>query len=152
MLFRSPSPSARNKAPRVSPVQDSMTEPSQPPAVPLLIESVPLSSLLRRYETRRPPTTPEASSSRPKKLASHSPKKKAKVSAPVQPSEPQSPTTESQIPSGMTPEVIIRRPMVTQPPIEGNLDCQARPFHSELCFDRDTFRLQPKLRDSFHLL
>ena len=42
--------------------------------------------------------------------------------------------------------------MVTQPPIEGNLDCRARPFHSELCFDRETFRHQPKLRDSFHLL
>ncbi|RVW19521.1 hypothetical protein CK203_113470 [Vitis vinifera] len=32
----------------------------------------------------------------------------------------------------MAPEVIIKRPMVTQPPIEGNLDCRARPFHSEL--------------------
>ncbi|RVW22735.1 hypothetical protein CK203_099369 [Vitis vinifera] len=67
-------------------------------------------------------------------------------------SEPQLPTTESQILSKMTPEVIIRRPMVTQPPIEGNLDCRARPFHSELCFDRETFRLQPDLKDSFHLL
>ena len=42
--------------------------------------------------------------------------------------------------------------MVTQPPIEGNLDCQARPFHSELCFDRETFRHHPDLKDSFHLL
>ena len=42
--------------------------------------------------------------------------------------------------------------MVTQPPIEGNLDCRARPFHSELCFDRATFKPQPELRDSFHLL
>ncbi|RVW29380.1 hypothetical protein CK203_108778 [Vitis vinifera] len=25
--------------------------------------------------------------------------------------------------------------MLTQPPIEGNLDCRARSFHSELCFD-----------------
>ncbi|RVW68163.1 hypothetical protein CK203_065373 [Vitis vinifera] len=32
------------------------------------------------------------------------PKKKAKVSAPVEPSKPQPPTTESQIPSRMTPE------------------------------------------------
>ncbi|RVW70402.1 hypothetical protein CK203_056697 [Vitis vinifera] len=52
----------------------------------------------------------------------------------------------------MTPEMIIKRPMLTQPPIEGNLDCRARPFHSELCFDVATFRLQPQLRDSFHLL
>nr|CAN76741.1 hypothetical protein VITISV_002566 [Vitis vinifera] len=29
---------------------------------------------------------------------------------------------------------------------------KARPFHSELCFDTATFRLQPELRDSFHLL
>ena len=42
--------------------------------------------------------------------------------------------------------------MVTQPPIEGHLDYRARLFHSELCFDIATFRLQPKLRDSFHLL
>ena len=52
----------------------------------------------------------------------------------------------------MTPKVIIRRPMVTQPPIEGNLDCRARPFHSELCFDMDTFRQQLELTNSFHLL
>ena len=42
--------------------------------------------------------------------------------------------------------------MVTQPPIEGNLDCRARPFHSKLCFDRETFKHQLELRDSFHLL
>ncbi|RVW25869.1 hypothetical protein CK203_106413 [Vitis vinifera] len=42
--------------------------------------------------------------------------------------------------------------MVTQSPIEGNLDCRARSFHSELCFDRETFRHQPELKDSFHLL
>ena len=56
------------------------------------------------------------------------------------------------MPSGMTPEVVIKRLMVTQPPIEGNLDCRARPFHSELYFDTATFRLQPELKDSFHLL
>ncbi|RVW18146.1 hypothetical protein CK203_112474 [Vitis vinifera] len=67
-----------------------------------------------------------------------------------QPSQP--PATDSQIPSGMTPEMLIRRPMLTQPPIEGNLDCRAKPFHSELCFDTATFRLQLELRDSFHLL
>ena len=42
--------------------------------------------------------------------------------------------------------------MVTQPPIEGNLDCKAKPFHSELCFDMKTFKQQPELRDSFRLL
>ena len=114
-----------------------------------------------------------ASSSRAKKLGSGPPKKKTKVSEPIdltepssepesepQPSQPpvkepqpsQPSAKESQIPSGMTPEVVIRRPMVTQPPIEGNLDCRARPFHSELCFDTTIFRLQPELGDSFHML
>ena len=125
----------------------------------------------RRYETRRPPTTPGVSSSRAKKSGSRPPKKKARVSTPLKPSEqpseppseqpseppsepqPSQPSaTESQIPSSMTPKMVIRRLMVTQPPIEGNLDCRARPFHSELFFDTATFRLQPKLRDSFHLL
>ena len=153
---KTPSPSGRHRAPRVVLVQHSMTEPSQPLAVPPSVEDAPLSSPLRRYETRRPPTTPRAISSRSKKSVSRPPKKKARISTLVEPSEPSSepqlPTTESQILSKMTPEVIIRRPMVTQPPIEGNLDYRARPFQSELCFDRETFRLQPYLRDSFHPL
>ena len=106
----------------------------------------------RRYETRRPPTTPGASSSQAKKSGSRLPKKKARVSASIDLSEPSSkppsesqsfqlPAIKSQIPSGMTPEVVIRRPMVTQPPIESNLDCRARPFYSELCFDTTTLRL-----------
>nr|CAN78593.1 hypothetical protein VITISV_010194 [Vitis vinifera] len=106
-----------------------MTEPSQPLAVPPSIEDAPLTSPTRRYETRRPPTTPGASSSRAKKSRSCPPKKKARVSAPLEPSEPpseplsesqppQPPATDSQIPFRMTLEVVIRRPMVTQPPIE----------------------------------
>ncbi|KAL6340764.1 hypothetical protein AAG906_027943 [Vitis piasezkii] len=92
-------------------------------------DGAPPSPSQRRYQTRRPPTT----------LG------KARVSGPVEPSEPsqpQLPTIESRIPFGMIPE----------PPIEGNLDCRARPFHSELCFDRETFRHHLELRDSFHLL
>ena len=122
----------------------------------------------------------EASSSRGQKSGTDPPKKKAKVSEPIdliesfseleseptpspppikksppptkkpQPSQP--PAQESHIPSGMTPEVLIKHPMVTQPPIEGNLDCRVRPFHSELSFDTATFRLQLELRDSFRLL
>ena len=52
----------------------------------------------------------------------------------------------------MTLEEAIKRPMVTQPPIARNLDCRARPFHSELCFGIATFRIQPELRESFRLL
>ncbi|RVW44154.1 hypothetical protein CK203_089413 [Vitis vinifera] len=42
--------------------------------------------------------------------------------------------------------------MLTQPPIEGNLDCRARPFHSELCFDIAAFRVRPELAQTFNLL
>ena len=66
----------------------------------------------------------KASSSRAKKLGSRPPKKKAKVLEPIDLTEPslESPSkpqlsqplaTKSQIPSGMTSEVVIRRPMVT---------------------------------------
>ncbi|RVW73089.1 hypothetical protein CK203_058710 [Vitis vinifera] len=96
-----------------------MTEPSQPLVVPPSVQG----ARLRRYEIRRPPTTPKVSSSQPKKSASLPPKKKARISTLVKPSKPQPPPIESQIPSRMTHEVIIRRPMVTKPPIEGNLDC-----------------------------
>ena len=71
---------------------------------------------------------------------------------PVEPQPSQPPFAKSQIPSGIAPEVLIRHPMVAQPPIKGNLDYQARPFHSELCFDTTTFRFQPELADSFHQL
>ncbi|WKA06691.1 hypothetical protein VitviT2T_024581 [Vitis vinifera] len=42
--------------------------------------------------------------------------------------------------------------MLPQPPIEGNLDCRARPFHSELCFDIAAFRVRSELAQSFNLL
>ncbi|RVW86559.1 hypothetical protein CK203_045638 [Vitis vinifera] len=35
---------------------------------------------------------------------------------------------DTQHPSGIAPEAIIKRPMVTAPPIEGNSDCRAREF------------------------
>ena len=116
---------------------------------------MPSSPPQRRYETRRPPTTPGANNLCPKKSIRRRPAKKARVSGPGKssaPPQPQPPTTKSQIPSGMTPKGIIKRPMVTQPPIKGNLDCRARSFHSKLCFDRETFRHQSELRDSFYLL
>lgn len=59
---------------------------------------------------------------------------------------------DSQHPSGIAPEAIIKRPMVTAPPIEGNSDCRARSFHSELYFNIEAMRQQPNLRDSFGLL
>ena len=124
-------------------MQDSTSEAPQALAIPLFESGVPYNPPQRRYEMRRPPTTPVASTSCPKRSVRRPPAKKAKVSGLGEsstPPQPQPPATESQFPSGMTLEAIIRRPMVTQPPIEGNLDCRARSFHSELCFDMETFR------------
>nr|CAN80200.1 hypothetical protein VITISV_038542 [Vitis vinifera] len=126
---KSSSPSSRKRAAPKTLVEGSTSEPPRPLSVPPPVQDAPMSPPVRRYQTRAKPEEP---SSEP------------------QPSQP--PPTDSQIPSGMTPKVLIRRPMLTQPPIEGNLDCRARSFHSELCFDTVTFRLQPELRDSFHLL
>ena len=52
----------------------------------------------------------------------------------------------------MSLEAIIKRHMVTAPPIKGNSDYRARPFHSKLYFDIEVMRQQPELRDSFGLL
>ena len=129
---KSSSPSSRTRASSKTPVQGSTSKPPRPPRVPPPIEGAPMSPPVRRYHTR---------------ASSQPPKKKAKVFEPAlidlsepeepaiepQPSQPSQPATQpqpsqppldSQIPSGMTPEVIIRRPMLTQPPIEGNLDCE----------------------------
>ena len=42
--------------------------------------------------------------------------------------------------------------MVTAPPIEGDLDCRARPFHSEFYFNIEAMQQQLELWDSFGLL
>ncbi|RVX06603.1 hypothetical protein CK203_029585 [Vitis vinifera] len=43
-----------------------------------------------------------------------------------------------------TPETLIRRPMIAGPPIEGNLDCRDRSFHSETYFDIEALKQQPR--------
>ncbi|RVW68086.1 hypothetical protein CK203_062216 [Vitis vinifera] len=58
------------------------------------------------------------------------------------PSQRRAATEEPQIPVENTPETIIRRPMIAGPPIEGNLDCRDRPFHSETYFDIEALRQQ----------
>ncbi|RVW77494.1 hypothetical protein CK203_053429 [Vitis vinifera] len=136
---KSSSPSTRLRILRDTPIQGSTSEPPRPRVVPPLVEDAPISPLPRHYNTRRSLTMARVSSSRGQKSVPVPQRRKPKPK-------------ESQIPSGMTPEVFIKRPMVTQPLIERNLDCKARSFHSELCFDIAIFRLQPDLKDSFRLL
>ncbi|KAL6329830.1 hypothetical protein AAG906_037542 [Vitis piasezkii] len=72
-----------------------------------------------------------------------SPASQCRTSGPGESSRASEPPTDSELPSDMSPESIIRRPMVTAPPIEGNSDCRARPFHSELHFDQEAMRQEP---------
>ena len=125
-------------------------------SIPSSEGGVPSSPHQRRYETRRPQTTPGVTSSCPESSAHRTSAKRARTSGlgeSYRPSHPNSRApTDSQIPSGMSPEAIIKRPMVTVPPIESNSDYRAQPFRSELYFDIEVMHQQPELRDSFGLL
>ncbi|RVW82162.1 Gag-Pol polyprotein [Vitis vinifera] len=92
---------------------------------------------LLRYETRRPPTTPGATTSRPESSLRRPPAKRARTSGPSESSKASQPEppTNSEFPFDMSPEYIIRHSMLIAPPVEGNSDCRARPFHLELYFD-----------------
>ncbi|XP_034704114.1 non-classical arabinogalactan protein 31-like [Vitis riparia] len=85
----------------------------------------------RRYPTRRPPTEPVPPAAKAKRPTSRPPAKKAKFSGPGEPSQTPQVESDSQIPVGIPLETVIRRPMIAGPPIEGNLDCRDRSFHSE---------------------
>ncbi|KAL6325994.1 hypothetical protein AAG906_038486 [Vitis piasezkii] len=101
--------------------------------------------------TRGGHTDPSASrEARPSASAPQDPSQASQ--APTVPSSEGGAPGDIQRPSGIAPEVIIKRPMVTAPPIPGNSDCRDRSFHSELYFDMEAMRQQPDLRDSFGLL
>eukprot|EP00261_Vitis_vinifera_P016586 XP_010645785.1 PREDICTED: MAGE-like protein 2 [Vitis vinifera] len=121
---KSSSPSSRKKVPREEPVPGPISEPPRLKTVSPPLKPAPPKPPARRYLTRSGVPSP---------------------APPAEPQEPQPPLPEPQNPSEIAPEAVIRRPMLTQPPIEGNLDCRAQPFHSELCFDIATFQLRPEL-------
>lgn len=118
--------------------RDSISQAPEAASIPPSKGRVPSGPPQRRYETRRPPTTPGATSSRPESSARRTLAKRARTLAPRESSKPSQSDpkapTNSQIPSGMSPEAIIKRPMVTAPPTEGNSDYRARSFHSELSY------------------
>ncbi|XP_059593058.1 uncharacterized protein LOC132253830 [Vitis vinifera] len=167
---KSSSPSSRKRVPRGEPIPDPISEPPRPKAVSPSVKPASQKPPARRYLTRsggRPlQKRARVESSEPIDLTEQSPEPSSVPSPvpslvpspvpspapPAEPQEPQPPLPEPQIPAEIAPKEIIRRSMLTQPPIEGNLDCRAQPFHSELCFDIATFQLRPKLAQSFHLL
>ncbi|RVW67856.1 hypothetical protein CK203_063352 [Vitis vinifera] len=105
--------------------------------------------------TRRPPIDPVPPAAKAKRPASRPPAKRAKFLGPGEPSQTphaEPPTEDSQIPVGIPLETVIRRPMIAGSPIEGNLDCRDRSFHSETWFDIEALKQQPELRDSFRRL
>ncbi|XP_034693682.1 anther-specific proline-rich protein APG-like [Vitis riparia] len=172
---KSSSPSARKPAPREAPVQASTTEPpwpeiAPPPQKPApkkhsakpVVQTPPAKRYLTRSGGRPLQKRARVESSEPIDLTEQSPVQSpvpspepSPMPSPAPPAKPQAsqpPPPKPQISAEPTPEVILRRPMLTQPPIEGNLDCRARLFHSELCFDTAAFQLRPELEGSFQLL
>ena len=144
-------PSASREArPSASTPQDP-SQASQALIVPSSKGGVPSSPPQCRYSTRRPPTSlpPDPSIHRilPKRIRTSGPEETSSQ-APIDSQV----LVDTQRPSGIDPEVIIKRPMVIAPSILGNSDCRARPFHSRLYFNMEAMRQQSNLRDSFALL
>ncbi|RVW58281.1 hypothetical protein CK203_112116 [Vitis vinifera] len=86
---------------------------------------------MRRYLTRSggPCKREQGESSEPIDLTEQSQfPSPAPSPAPPGASGAPSPLSEPQIPSEIAPEVLIRRPMLTQPPIEGNLAAELGHF------------------------
>ena len=127
-----PSASCEDR-PSASAPQDP-SQASQALTIPSPESGVPSSPPQRKYSTQRPPISSPPEPSLPCGLP-----KRARTSGPGETSS-QAPANSQalediQRSSGTAPEVIIKRPMVIAPPIPGNLDCRAQPFHSELYFE-----------------
>ena len=130
---------SREPRPRASFPQDSTFQAPEAPIIPSVECGVPSNPPQHRYEMRRPPISPHLEPS-----LRRTPVKRARtlslgeLSRHSQP-DPRAPT-DSQRPSRISPEAIIERPMVTAPPIEGNSDYRAKPFHFELYFDLEVIK------------
>ncbi|RVW37106.1 hypothetical protein CK203_084551 [Vitis vinifera] len=126
----SASPSSPTPRPHQAAMGGAASPTVQAPAIPPSEGGTPSQ---RRYPTRRPPTDPVPPVDQATSLVSRPPAKRTKFSGPGESSHaPQAEpaTEEPRIPVDMPPEAIIRRPMIAGPPIEGNLDCRDRSFHS----------------------
>ncbi|XP_059592556.1 proline-rich receptor-like protein kinase PERK9 [Vitis vinifera] len=119
------SPSSPTPRPHRVAMGAAASPPVQAPAIPPSEGEAPSQ---HRYPTRRPPTDPVPPADQATSLVSRPPAKRTKFSGPREPShapQPEPPTEDSRIPVGITPETVIRRPMIAGPPIKGNLDSQS---------------------------
>ncbi|XP_010660162.1 extensin-like [Vitis vinifera] len=133
----SASPSSPTPRPPRAAMGAAALPPVQAPAIPPSEGEAPSQ---RRYPTRRPPTHPLPPVDQATSPVPRPPAKRTKVLGPGEPShapQPEPSTEEPRIPPDIPLETVIRRPMLAGPPIEGNLDCRDRPFHSETYFDRE---------------
>ncbi|RVW13819.1 hypothetical protein CK203_083618 [Vitis vinifera] len=96
---------------------------------------VPSDSSSQAAEASRIPHFEGGEATRPS-----SPASQCRTSGLGESSRASEPSADSELPFDMSLESIIRRPMVTTLPIEGNSDCRAKPFHSELHFDQEAMR------------
>ena len=87
--------------------------------------------LLRTLRVQYEPSRPQA--------------KKARTLGPGESSRASEPPADFEVSTNLSPESIMRRPMLTAPPIEGNSDCRARPFRFELYFDQEAMQQQLEL-------
>ena len=136
----SASPSSPTPRPHQAPMGGAASPTVQTPVIPPSEGGTPSQ---RRYPTRRPPTEPVPPADQAQRPASRPPPKRTKFSGPGEPShapQVEPPIEEPRIPVEITPETLIRRPMIAGPPIEGNLDCRDRSFHSETYFDIEALR------------
>ncbi|RVW12695.1 hypothetical protein CK203_115031 [Vitis vinifera] len=160
---KSSSHSNRKRSLRKEPVPDPVSEPSQLKAIPPPVKPAPPKPPVKRtYQVRSRPLQkrPRLESSEPIDLTEQSPEPSpipSPVPTPIPSRFPcqfcrrfhlrrRKQNLRSLKRHFRAPNSIrnssgrrIRRPMLTQPPIEGNLDCRARQFHSELCFDIAAF-------------
>ena len=109
---KSSSPSTCLRIPRGAPIQDSTSEPPWPRPGPPPVKSAPTSPPARRYNTRRSLTIAGASSSR------GLPKKKAKISEPIDLTEsslePELEPTPSPLPTEKSPPPAKRSPRLAK--------------------------------------
>ncbi|RVW94413.1 Retrovirus-related Pol polyprotein from transposon opus [Vitis vinifera] len=119
---------------RASSPQDS----HQVETIPSFEGGVPSNPPQHRYATRRPPTSPPLEPSvrciPPKRVRTSGLGETSRHSQP----EPQA-LADSQHPSGIASKAIIKRPMVTVPPIDGNSDYRAEYHLERLMTPREFF-------------
>ncbi|RVW39889.1 Pol polyprotein [Vitis vinifera] len=127
--------SASPSSPMPRPEQSAIGGATSPPAQDSTVPHLRWNAFSRRYPTRRPPTDPVPPAAKPRGLLlGHLRRGPSSGSWRAIPDTSGRAAYRGLSDSvGIPLETVIRRPMIAGPPIEGNLDCRDRSFHSETC-------------------